>query len=97
MRKYTGSENALLEIQHALRKNTKKAIENHIDFFDKIPSTIDKIYSFGFSFSKVDEIYIEEICDRLSTDNITWYLNDYDISNHKRHIDRIQSCGFRDK
>ncbi|WP_425806635.1 bacteriophage abortive infection AbiH family protein [Desulfitobacterium sp. Sab5] len=95
MRKYTGSENALLEIQLALRKNTKKAIEDNIDFFNEISSSIDKIYSFGFSFSKVDEIYIEEICNKLSTGNITWYLNDFDISNHKQYLDRIQSCGFR--
>jgi len=96
MGKYTGSENALQKIQYALRKDTAGAIENHQDFFGNLSSSIDKIYSCGFSFSKVDEIYIKEICNRLLTDNIIWYLNDYNtLKQREQYKDNILSCGFR--
>lgn len=96
MSKHTGSENALQRIQDSLRKDTTGAIKNHQEFFDNLSSSIDKIYCYGFSFSKVDEVYIQEICNSLSTDNIIWYLNDYDTLNQReQYEDIIDSCGFR--
>lgn len=95
MGRYTGAENALQQIQVSLRKDTAKAIINNQDFFKRLLS-IDKIYSYGFSFSGVDQIYIKEICKRLPTAEITWYLNDYDSQNQREKYKKvIWSCGFK--
>lgn len=97
MGKYTGAEDALQEIQHALRKDTAGAIENHQDFFDILSSSINKIYSFGFSFSEVDQVYVKEICRKLPTKDIIWYLNDFDLDQHNHYKGVIRSCGFKGK
>ncbi|MGG0482425.1 bacteriophage abortive infection AbiH family protein [Priestia aryabhattai] len=92
---YTGSEYSLMKLHDALRKNTEEIIEKENCFFSNLQD-IDKIYSHGFSFSKVDLPYIKEICNRLDTKNIIWYLNDYD-SKEKicNYINTIMDCGFK--
>lgn len=95
---YTGAEGAISEIHYALRKNTSKAMEKHKDFFNSLSPAIGKIYSYGFSFSAVDLIYIREICKRLPSDNIIWFLNDYDSPKRLEYYKEIiRSCGFRGK
>lgn len=93
---YIGSEDNLLESHNLLKKDTKKALNNNIDFFNRISSDITKVYSFGFSFGEVDLIYIKEICKKLSKDT-TWYLNDYDKDDHKKFQNIITICGFKGK
>lgn len=96
--RYIGSENSLKDIHERLRKNTTKAINDNQDFFNCVSKSVDKIYSYGFSFSKVDKIYIQEICNRVSTDNITWYLHDHeDVEHRQRYKEVIKTCGFRGK
>lgn len=98
MKDYIGAENALDQIQASLRKNTSRAIEQHKGFFDSIDSKVDKVYSFGFSFSEVDAIYIEQICSRLTNPNTVWYLNDYDDKNKRCEYIRILSkYGYKGK
>lgn len=95
MSSHVGSEDALQEIQNGLMKNTKEAINENRSFFDGLSQNIDKVYSYGFSFSKVDEVYIREICKKLSTSNVTWYLNDFDCEEQRNeYIEIIKSCGF---
>ncbi|MDC2867321.1 bacteriophage abortive infection AbiH family protein [Bacillus sp. BP-3] len=50
---YWGSEESLLKIHMDLKKDTKSIIASSKSFFDGL-CNIDKIYSYGFSFSKVD-------------------------------------------
>lgn len=96
MNKNIGSEAPLQEIQDALRKNTKKAIKDNEKFFSSLSEDIDKIYSYGFSFGDVDKIYIEEICNRLKTEKITWYFNDFDdLDKRKEYEQIIRFCGFK--
>jgi len=87
---------ALQGIYEELRKDTPHQISLHQDFFEKIRNMpIDKIYSYGFAFSKVDRPYISKICECLDTRGITWLLHNYD-SVKKRHgyQKTIQECGF---
>lgn len=94
MSKHIGSEDSLQIIQERLKKNTESALDINKEFFRNLDS-IDKIYSFGFSFSKVDEIYIKEICKKIKTENITWFLNDFeDVKGREEFIGIIKSCGF---
>lgn len=95
MSSHIGSEDSLQEIQDGLMKNTKKAVNNNKTFFERLSPSVDKIYSYGFSFSKVDEIYIREICENLSTTNVTWYFNDFDCAKQRDEYRKIiESCGF---
>jgi len=90
MAKYMGAEHILQEIHDSLRKNTANAIIKNRKFFDSI-SHVGKIYSYGFSFSDVDKIYIEQICKQLSSSKVTWYLNRRDSSYQRT----IRACGYK--
>lgn len=95
MSSHIGSENSISKIYDFLRKDTTRALEKNIDFFDGLVNEdICNIFSYGFSFNEVDSIYIEELCKRIKTENITWYFNDYDISNIGHYIQYVKKCGF---
>ncbi|WP_458124723.1 bacteriophage abortive infection AbiH family protein [Paenibacillus sp. Z3-2] len=92
---YIGSEDYLQEMQKQLRKDTAGAIIQNQEFFNGIREAVDKIYSYGFSFSEVDQVYIEEICSKNKTDNVTWLLNDFDDETKREEYKKIiKSCGF---
>lgn len=92
---YTGSEWALSELHEALRKDTSKAIEDAQFFFNNLGS-VRNIYSHGFSFSEVDLPYIEEICQKINTENMTWYLNNFNEEEERRtYKEKIKKCGFK--
>ena len=81
------------ELQYELKKDTSKVIQQNKDILKKF-GLVDEIYSYGFSFSEVDLVYIKEICSQSSTKNIRWYLNDYDGSKFEEFKDKIKKCGF---
>lgn len=92
---YTGSQEGLQKIQELLRKNTAGAMLKYKCFFEGLTSSVDSIYSFGFSFAEVDEVYIEEICKRVDTAKITWYMNDYDGPDKRaEYQELIRRCKF---
>lgn len=70
------------------------AILQHNNFFDSLDPGIKRIYSHGFSFGKVDLPYIEKICECLPTENMTWYLNDFDIDRHEFYKKILKDAGF---
>ncbi|MHA4067887.1 bacteriophage abortive infection AbiH family protein [Bacillus cereus] len=91
----TGTEWELSQIHDSLRKDTRKIIEQKQDFFNDLTS-IEKIYSYGFSFSSVDLPYIEEICDKLDTTNIIWFLHDFSSEEVRDGYKKIiRQCGFK--
>lgn len=96
MDRHIGSESELQKLQHALMKDTKGAIKKNISFFDMIGSSVGKIYSYGCSFSEVDQIYIKTICDKLETRDITWHLNEYgSCKTRNKYKEIISTCGFK--
>lgn len=75
---YTGPEGNISELYDALRKDTEQVIRNNSNFFKKQTlESVSNIYSYGFSFSDVDQIYITEICEYIKN-NVIWFLNNYD-------------------
>jgi len=85
-----------IKIQASLRKDTAGALEKHKGFFAEIDSRVDKVYSFGFSFSEVDTVYIEHICSSLTNPNIVWYLNDFDDEIKRDEFKAvIRKCGYK--
>lgn len=92
-----GADYYLDNIFHSLKKNTELALENNINFFNSLDTSIKNIYSFGFSFGDVDLVYIKKICDILPTENITWFFNDYDEKSIPFFKKQIKNCGFKGK
>lgn len=96
MQRNIGSENGLSHIDRQLKKETEIAIEMNSDFFcDLEELNIEKIYSYGFSFSVVDKIYLEEICRLIKTEEVIWYFNDYDLTLIKEYKKILMRCGFK--
>ena len=99
---YTGSEFALAEIHFSLMKDTSKIIDESNYFFDELLS-VKNIYSYGFSFSKVDLPYINEVCKKCNAKNSIWYLqgherereSEFEFEYRKEYQKEvIRNCGF---
>lgn len=92
---FTGAESSISELHKQLQKNTQNALANNRDFFNAL-TNIDKFYSFGFSFADVDLVYIEEICNKIDTSGVIWYLNDFDSKKDiVKFVNKILHCGFK--
>lgn len=91
---YIGITEAFSNLKRSLRKNTTKALKSSEDFFKRL-SKVNKIYSYGFSFSDVDMPYIEAIAKMVVPAKTRWYLNEYDMKNNKNYIETIEKFGFK--
>lgn len=92
-REYVGSEYILESVYKKFKKDTDKVIIQNVEFFRSLIGEVDKIYSYGFSFSEVDVPYIRRICETIETENVIWYINDFDKDKNYRAI--IRGCGFK--
>lgn len=63
-------------------------------FFDKLKSITD-VYSYGFSFSDVDMIYIDRISKTVDVQNVVWHFNTYDWDKNHHYIDKIKAYGYK--
>lgn len=94
--KAMGAEIALGQLKRSLRKDTIKALLNKKIFFDGLED-VTEIYSFGFSFSDVDKIYIEAIRKNVKLGTI-WYLDSFSwkesVLGKNNHIAYLESMGF---
>lgn len=98
MQSNIGSQDGLSKIDRQLRKDTSRALEENIDFFEGLKGAdINNIYSYGFSFNEVDSIYMKEICKWINTENVTLYFNDFDNSYVDRYSSYLRKCGFKGK
>ena len=67
------------EILECLHKNVYRQLKKYNQDFNDL-SDIDAVYSYGFSFSQVDSIYVKKIVDKLSS-NCTWYFTHFESEN----------------
>lgn len=67
----------------AFKKDTVTPMKKYNSFFKRLDSSVDKIYSYGFSYSKIDSIYIKEIIKRISP-KATWYFTEFDAQDKER-------------
>ena len=61
----------------SFKKDTSSPFKKYNDFFKKLDNNIDKVYSYGFSYGKVDGVYIKEIIKRISPAT-TWYFTSFE-------------------
>ena len=90
---YWGIQDAFDRLQSELRKNTERALNDNEAFFDKLYGIKD-IYSYGFSFSDVDMIYIDRINKMVDIRNVVWHFNTYDWEHNQHHIEKIKAYGY---
>ena len=91
-----GTEASFEKLKRKLRKDTVGIIQKNEKFFKQL-SDVQEIYSYGFSFSEVDMVYIKEICNYLNPASVTWYINSYDSDNNPEFRDKIEAYGFKVK
>ena len=63
----------------SLRKNTGRQLRKYSDFFRKLDTGIDRVYTYGFSYSTVDNPYIKEVIKQISPDAV-WCFTNYETS-----------------
>ena len=64
----------------SFKKDTASPLKKYNEFFKKLDHSIDKVYSYGFSYGKVDSPYIKIIIERISP-NATWYFTEFEAQN----------------
>lgn len=80
-------------INDILRKDVRKVLDNERSFFEQLNDTLE-IYSYGFSYSGVDKIYIEKICQYIPC-NAQWFIHHYPTEEEKNEYrDVIKGCGY---
>lgn len=82
------------ELAEKLRKDTSKVIDENKNKFVALKD-VKKIYSSGFSFSDVDMVYIQELCNYINPSTVAWYFNAYDTENNPKYLEKIQELGFK--
>ena len=68
------------EMLLSFRKDTGKQLKKYNKFFKELNSEIDEVYSYGFSYGKVDGIYIKNIVNKISP-NAIWYFTKFESEN----------------
>lgn len=91
---YFGAEDFLDSLKEFFLKDTSDVLENNKSFFENLRN-VNKIYSYGFSFSDVDMVYVKEICKHINPDSVYWYFNKYDINHNRENVEKIKRLGFK--
>lgn len=94
MTRNIGSESYISELHEVLKKDAQ-CIFNKNKYPFKLFTEVGEIYSYGFSFSDVDMVYIKEICSTFLTENIRLYIDDYESEKIDFFKEKIINCGFK--
>lgn len=81
----------------SFKKDTASPMKKYADFFRSLNSNVDKVYSYGFSYGRVDSVYIKEIISHISK-NAIWFFTEYETYDHEAlRIKKIKlrRYGFR--
>ena len=81
----------------SFKKDTASPMKKYANFFRSLNCNIDRVYSYGFSYGKVDRGYIKEIISRIS-ENTLWLFTEHEAHNHEAlRIKKIKlrRYGFR--
>lgn len=83
----------------AFKKDTVFPLIKTKKFFKRLDYNIDKVYSYGFSYGKVDSVYIKRIISLISP-NAVWYFTDFEAGNAEdlriKKI-KLRNYGFKGK
>lgn len=65
------------DMTNTFKKDTETALKNNKQFFDNLDHKIDKVYSYGFGYGKVDAVYIRKIISNISPDAV-WHFTTFE-------------------
>lgn len=88
---------ALDEMVTAFKKDTDRQMKKYEKFFKSLDSSVDKVYSYGFSYGKVDQIYIKTIINKISP-NAIWHFTEHESKNSevlRRKKIKLRRYGFK--
>jgi hypothetical protein len=93
---YKYAHDRLNEALALLRKNTDAIISKNKAFFTQLrEANISEIYSYGFSFSKVDLPYVKEIISAVKGGrNILWNISCHNPAHYTIFMETVRKCGF---
>lgn len=81
----------------SFKKDTTSPLKKYNDFFKKLDASTNQVYSYGFSYSKVDGIYIKEIIKRIHSEAI-WFFTEFEAQDREalriKKI-RLRNYGFK--
>lgn len=81
-------------IHNILKKDVYSLLKKNRKFFEQLKD-VEQVYSYGFSYGKVDLPYIKEIINNISNNkNSKWFFYDYNIDENKKYKNLVKSCGF---
>ena len=81
----------------SFKKDTQRQIKKYSDFFKRLDVTVDRVYSYGFSYSSVDSIYIKMIVQKIAPD-ACWYFTEFEAQNQeelRRRKIKLRRYGFK--
>lgn len=71
------SSSFLDDMVMSFKKDTSSPLKKYNHFFKGLNHTIEEVYSYGFSYGKVDSIYIKKIVASVSP-GATWYFTEFE-------------------
>ena len=77
-----------------LKKDTTFPMIKNKKFFKGISKDIDKVYSYGFSYGKVDSVYIKRIIKSISP-NAVWLFTAYEVQDRETLKIKLRNYGFK--
>jgi hypothetical protein len=94
-----GAESNLSQLERAFIKDVNSAFHFNKYFFDRIKDLGENIdiYSFGFSFASVDNLYIKSICDNINISKSSIkliYSGNYVDTKESEIKDKFIALGF---
>ncbi|MBO5228461.1 MAG: hypothetical protein J6B39_05660 [Lachnospiraceae bacterium] len=89
-------EDAMWRIRNALKKDTKEILKNRgEEFFNSLDKSISKIFVYGFSFGKVDDVYLKRINEMFP--EAEWHVQSYLSKDFKDFSKRLLDIGVTDE
>lgn len=91
------SSSFLDDMLMSFKKDTSKPLKKYNDFFKNLDHSIDKVYSYGFSYGEVDSIYMKQIISKINPD-ATWYFTTYEAQNAEEleiKKNKLREYGFK--
>lgn len=93
---YHGIAEIVSDIANSLNKDIPSNIAYNQDFFSKLSnSNIKHIYSYGFSYSNIDQDYVKEIIKNIDNDNVIWHFNNYDLIHNSKYLKILRHYGYK--
>ena len=91
------SSSSLDDMVNTFKKDTDRQMKKYEKFFKALDSSIDKVYSYGFSYGKVDRVYMKAIISKISPEAI-WYFTEHEAESPeilKRKKIKLRRYGFK--